>query len=162
MRQNKAGLYHGGLTQAVWLSRLVKQVVGPRVLELGGSWTEGDSFLDTGLGPALALREAALAGALGWTGTIIVLPIDLYRLESTGLCWLVRETLRMPSVLVVDQSPSWATFGAPVEILLRGPTGGSLRALTSPLRHLEVPKPLEDQFRDSDYPWELPPTVSVR
>ncbi|WP_298342460.1 hypothetical protein [Ferrimicrobium sp.] len=161
MGKDKAGLYRDCATQAIWLSLLVRQAVGPRVIEVGGTWTHGDAYLDAGLGPAFALHEAARAGALGHSGTVIVLPIDLYRLEATGLRWFVRESLRMPSVLVVDQTPSWVTFGAPVEILLRRPQDGSLRALTSQLRPLRVPLPLEEQFRDSDYPWELPTTVSA-
>jgi hypothetical protein len=160
MGRDKAGLYRGSFTQAQWLAKLVMDVVGPRVIEVGGRATKCNYFLDKGMGPAFALHEAAMAGAFGDFGTVVVLPIDLYRLEETGLLWFVREVLRIPSVLMVDQSPSWATFGAPVEMLRQEPIGESLRTFTSQLRLLYVPSGLESQFYDSDHPWELPDSIS--
>lgn len=160
MGRNKAGLYRGSVSQAQWLASLIIDVVGPRILEIGGRAANCDYFLDAGMGPALALHEAAMAGALGDHGTVVVLPIDLFGLEATGLRWFVRETLRMPSVLKVDQSPSWSTFGAPVEVFRQRPIDGSLRAFASYLRLLEVPPGLMPQFCDSDYPWELPDAIA--
>ncbi|MCL5054168.1 NTP transferase domain-containing protein [Ferrimicrobium acidiphilum] len=159
MGRDKAGLYRGSSSQAQWLARLVIEVVGPRVIEVGGTAANCDYFLDRGMGPACALHEAAIAGAFGEFGVVVVLPVDLYRLEATGVRWFVREVLRMPSVLMLDHSPSWATFGAPVEMLRQEPIGGSMRAYTSRLRLLEVPSGLASQFYDSDYPWELPDSV---
>jgi hypothetical protein len=100
-----------------------------------------------------------MAGAFGDFGVVVVLPVDLYRLEATGVRWFVREVLRMPSVLMVDHSPSWATFGAPVEMFRQEPIGGSLRTFSSQLRLLEVPSVFVSQFYDSDYPWELPDSI---
>ena len=161
MGRNKAGLYHDGLRQAQWLADLVSSVVGPRVIELGGNQTGCDFFLDAGNGPARALHEAAISGVLGNLGVAIVLPVDLYQLEATGVYWFVREALRVPCVAVVDGTPSWDILGIPVRLLQEAPPGDSLRHLASDLRHLEVPRSLAPQFRDSDYPRDLPRGVTL-
>ncbi|MEX6429580.1 MAG: molybdenum cofactor guanylyltransferase [Ferrimicrobium sp.] len=159
MGRNKAELYRDSTSQVEWLVGLAQSVVGQRVIEVGSQAGGCEYFIDSGAGPAQALHEAASAGALGTSGTVVVVPIDLFRLEASGLSWLLREALRIPCVVVVDGSPSWTTFGIPVSMLLEPPVGGSLRSFASSLRRVEVPQPLAPQFRDSDYPSELPANI---
>jgi len=142
-------------TQAHYLAGLLTALDGMRGVELGPGASPLEAFDDPGEGPARALVYARDQGYLA-ARVLVVVPVDLFRLELGGLGWLVRQARQAPLVVAGPSGPSWTICGGRGEAFRWNPPGTSMRELVRGFRLLAPPLPLAHQFLDADRPEELP------
>ncbi len=151
---DKARLEVGGVAQAARIAGVAGALAG-RVVEVGGSSAGVERVADTGEGPHNAILLAVRELGLPRGELVVVLPVDLYALEASGLSWLVREVYRYPGLVMGSDRPNYAVFGAAAGYLARDPRPRSLREMAGGLRRLVPPAGLADQFSDADTRDEL-------
>lgn len=156
MGRDKATLSRvNGVTQAHYLASLVAELEGVRGIELGPGVTGLAAHGDRGEGPAVALANAVAQGYLA-ARVLVVVPVDLFRLERGGLGWLVRQARQAPLVVRTPAGASWTICGGRVEALRWSGSVGSMRDLVRGWRLVAPPSGIAHQFLDADRPEELP------
>jgi hypothetical protein len=155
MGRDKASIPRAsGVPQARHLGTLVTELAGVRGVELGPGVSGLAAHGDRGEGPAVALADAVARGYLA-ARVLVVVPVDLFRLERGGLGWLVRQARQAPLVVRIPAGVSWAICGGRVEAFRWGGPPRSMRALVRGFRLVAPPPGIVDQFLDADRPEDL-------
>lgn len=146
---------HEGVPQAVYLGSIVTQHAGLRAVELGPGRSLLEAHPDAGEGPARALSQAAAEGLLV-ARLLVVLPVDLFRLEYGGIGWLVRQGRTAPLVVRGPTGPNWTICAGRPEAFNWGESPTAMRELVRGFRLVAPPRSIVDQFFDADRPEDLP------
>jgi hypothetical protein len=150
---DKALINIAGIPQAPRVGALLSNY---RAIELGKGLTGLEHLDDPGHGPHQALSTFAQSRYLSDGSMLIVLPIDLFGIQASGINWMVRTMARVPGVVVVDGRPNYSVFAMPAPVLqARSRFCTRLADLTAGLARIEPPSHLVHQFRDADTPTDL-------